>query len=360
MAESSGQEKTEQATGKKLEDSREKGQAAKSMEINSLAIFTSGIILLIVAKEFLGGKLSSLTIFIFDSLDKLTLSRDLVVYYSQQGYFYFIIALSPFFIGLVIVAIAAGYGQVGFKITPKALEPKFSKLDPIKGIKNKFFSSSTFVETIKSIVKLSVISLFTYFILESMIFNSVGLVELTVAEIVENMIDSSFTLLYKIAIIFAVIAIADFFFQRWKFNKDLMMTKQEVKEENKQSEGDPLVKSHIKSKQFEMARRRMIKDIPTADVVITNPTHFAVALKYELGKSGAPKVVAKGMDHLAQRIKQIAAEHNVPMHEDVFLARSLYKACDVGDEIPEKLFKAVAQILAYVYQLKNSKKKSIV
>ena len=360
MGEANGQEKTEQATGKKLSDSRDEGQAPKSMEINSLAIFSSGIILLIIAKEFLGNKLSSLSIFVFDSLDKLTLSKDLVVYYSQQGFVYFVVALSPFFIGLIIIALAAGYGQVGFKITPKALAPKFSKLDPIKGMKNKFFSSTTLVETLKSVVKLGVISLFTYFILESMVFNSIGLVELSIEEIVNSMIDNSFILLYKVALIFAVIAIADFIFQRWKFGRDMMMTKQEVKEENKQTEGDPHIKSQIKAKQFEMARKRMMQDIPTADVVITNPTHFAVALKYEVGKSGAPKVVAKGMDEVAQRIKKIAAEHNVPLHEDVFLARSLYKACDVGDDIPEKLFKAVAQILAYVYQLKRSKKKSIV
>ncbi len=360
MPETNGQEKTEQATGKKISDSREKGQAAKSMEINSLAIFTAGIVILIIAKEFLGSKLSVLAKFVFDSLDKLTLSKDLVVYYSQQGLIYFVVALAPFFIGLVIIALAAGYGQVGFKITFKAIAPKFSKLDPIKGIKNKFFSSTTLVETLKSIVKLSVISLFTYFILESLIFSSVGLVQLTIQEIVESMIDNSFVLLYKVAIIFAVIAIADLIFQRWKFSRDMMMTKQEVKEENKQTEGDPLVKSHIKSKQFEMARKRMMQDIPTADVVITNPTHFAVALKYEMGKSSAPKVVAKGMDHMAQRIKKIAAENNVPLHEDVFLARSLYKACEVGDEIPEKLFKTVAQILAYVFQLKKNKKKSIV
>jgi flagellar biosynthetic protein FlhB len=135
------------------------------------------------------------------------------------------------------------------------------------------------------------------------------------------------------------------------------MTKQEVKEEHKQTEGDPIVKSQIKSKQFEMARKRMLQEIPQADVVITNPTHFAVALKYDIGKSAAPKVVAKGQDYLAQKIKQIAKENNIPLHEDVQLARALYKACEVGQEIPENLFKAVAQILAYIFKLKEDKKR---
>ena len=136
------------------------------------------------------------------------------------------------------------------------------------------------------------------------------------------------------------------------------MTKQEVKEEHKQTEGDPLVKSQIKGKQFEMARKRMLDEVPKADVVITNPTHFAVALKYEMGKSFAPKVVAKGQDYLAQKIKAIAKENNVPLYEDVQLARTLYKACEIGQEIPETLFKAVAQILAYIFKLKNDKKKN--
>jgi flagellar biosynthetic protein FlhB len=149
----------------------------------------------------------------------------------------------------------------------------------------------------------------------------------------------------------------DFIYQKFQHRKKQMMSKQEVTEEYKQSEGDPFIKSKIKSKQMMMAKARMMQDVPKADVVITNPTHFAVALKYEVGSKYAPKVLAKGVDEIAQKIKQIAAKHNVPIHEDVELARALYKYCNIGDEIPTKLFKAVAQVLAYIYNLRNSKKK---
>jgi flagellar biosynthetic protein FlhB len=171
------------------------------------------------------------------------------------------------------------------------------------------------------------------------------------------MLNSAFTLVWKIVLFFAVIALIDFLFQRYKFKKQMRMTKTEVKEEYKQLEGDPQIKARIRKQMFQSARNRMMKDIPTADVVITNPTHVAVALKYDLQKDSAPKVVAKGLDELAQRIKKIAEENNVPLHEDVELARALYKSCEIGDFIPAKLFKAVAQILAYLYQLKKIKKK---
>ena len=233
---------------------------------------------------------------------------------------------------------------------------------PSRGLKNKFFSVSSLVELVKSIFKLLIIGGFSYWVLSDAVEQALGLVDYSVGEIVMFMIETSVDFLWKVATVFAVLAAADFAFQKMKHKKDMMMTKYEVKEENKQTDGDPQIKARIKGKQIAMARSRMIKDIPKADVVITNPTHFAVALKYDMGNKSAPVVVAKGMDYLAQKIKEIAREHNVPIHEDVELARTLYRMCDVGDEIPEKLFKAVAKVLAYVFNLKNNKgrKKSII
>lgn len=361
MAETNGQEKTEQATGKRLDDSREKGQVGKSMEINSLAIFATGLLLLYMTKFYIGDNLSKLSITIFGSLDELDINLHILKLYAAKGILFFVITLAPIFFGLVIIALAAGYGQVGFKITPKALAPKFSKLNPLKGIKNTLFSSRSLVELAKSLVKLLVLGLFTYYVLSDAIKESVGLVDYSINEIVLFMVETTIDFLWKVAIVFALIAGADFAYQKFKHKKDLMMTKQEVKEENKQTEGDPHVKSQIKGKQMAMSRSRMMQEIPTADVVITNPTHFAVAIKYEMGNTSAPKVVAKGADLVAQRIKKIAAENNVPLHEDVQLARALYKDCEIGDEIPENLYKAVAQILAYIFQLKNKNgRKSIV
>ena len=250
-----------------------------------------------------------------------------------------------------------GYGQVGFKFTPKALSPKFDKLDPMKGLKNTFFSSRPFFESSKSIIKLAAIGGFTYIVLVDDIKRSIGLVQLTIPEITDFMLITSFSLLWKISIIFAVIASIDFAYQRYKHKDQLMMSHQEIKEEFKQTEGDPMIKSRIKGQQFAMARKRMMKDVPKADVVITNPTHYAVAIKYEMGAGKAPKVIAKGVDLIAQKIKLIAAENNIPIHEDIQLARALYKTCDIGDEIPENLYKAVAQILAYIFQMKRTKKK---
>lgn len=362
MAENAdGQEKTEQPTGKRLQEGREKGQVAKSTEINSLAVFLTGMLLIYLSQQLISGQISHLAKFIFGSLDTLEIKTDVIGSYALSAYFFFVLTLAPILGGLLIIGLLASIAQIGFKFSFKALEPKFTKLNPLNGIKNIFFSSRSIVEVLKSVSKLTIISVFTYILLDDLISRSARLMDYPVEEIVTFMIDSAYSLIWKIAMVYALIAAVDLIFQRKKHTKDMMMTKQEVKEENKQAEGDPLIKSKIREIQYTAARSRMMKDIPTADVVITNPTHFAVALKYEPGKSSAPKVVAKGMDLLAQRIKQIAAENNVPVHEDVALARALYKTCEVGDEIPAALFKAVAQILAYIYQLKNiKKKKSIV
>lgn len=358
MAEKDGQEKSEQATGKKLNDAREEGQVAKSKELDSLAVFTTGLLVLFFTKDYIGVKLWNMTTYIFTSLDTLELSVNVLSMYALQAVSFFVLTVFPVLLGIVIISLASGYGQVGFKITPKALMPKMSKLSPAKGLKNSFFSSRPLVELGKSIAKLAAVGIFSYFILEEMVLNAIGLVNFTVAEIVSYMMDNAVDFLWRVSLVYVVIAFADFAYQKHKFKKDQKMTKQEVKEENKQLDGDPQIKSQIRGKQMEMARNRMLQDIPTADVVITNPTHFAVALKYEVGKSFAPKVVAKGQDLLAQKIKKIAKENNVPMHEDVQLARALYKVCEVGHEIPDNLFQAVAQILAYIFKLKEDNKRN--
>lgn len=362
MAEADGQEKTEQPSGKRVSESRSKGQVAKSIEINSVAVFSTGLFLIIMTQKHLSHNLSALSHKVFSELDKFRLTTDMVSYYAYEGMSFYIVTLGPIFAGLVIISLAANYGQVGFHFTPKAMAPRLAKFNPISNFKNMFLSSRSLLELGKSLLKLAIISSFTYWVLESIITQAVGLVDYSVEEIVKFMVSAAYELLWKITIAYVVIAAADFIYQKRKHTKDLMMTKQEVKEEAKSDEGDPHVKGKIRSIQRAAARRRMMKDIPTADVVITNPTHFAIALKYSMGNEAAPKVVAKGVDELAQKIKKVAVENGVPLHEDRELARALYKACDIGDEIPASLFKAVAQILAYVFKLKNNTgaKKSIV
>lgn len=357
MAEQDGQDKTEQPTGKRLDDSREKGQVAKSQELNSLVIFSTGLIVVYIFKVNLGDNLGNLAKYIFSSAAHLNITTNILSYYATKALGFYFVTLTPVFVALILIALIAGYGQAGFKITPKAMAPKFSKMNPLKGIKSKFFSSQPFIEILKSLIKVIIIGSFTYMVLKDSISDAMDLVNYSIGQTVNFMMETSFDLLWKISLVYAVIAAADFAYQKYKHKKDLMMTKQEVKEEHKQQEGDPHVKGQIKGKQLAMARSRMMHEVPKADVVITNPTHFAVALRYAVGKDNAPKVIAKGADRTAQKIKEIAKEHNIPLHEDVFLARALFKACEVGDEIPDKLFKAVAQVLAYIYQLKNRKKK---
>jgi len=356
-----GKDKTEEPTSKKLSDARDEGKVAKSMEVNSLAVFGSGLIMLYITRGTFGEKFSEFSRDLFTSLDTLDLNKTMLQTYFIKWALFFFSVTAPVILAIMVVSFISNVAQIGFKFSGKAFQPKLSRFNLFENAKNLMFSSRSAVELVKSVVKLTIITVFTYSILTKLIQDSFQLAELSVDDTVAFMVDSSFSLVWKIVLFYALIAASDFIFQKVKFKKEMMMTKQEVKDEHKQQDGDPEIKQRIRKQMFKMAFKRMMKDVPTADVVVTNPTHFAVAIKYEMSKDGAPKVVAKGMDELAQKIKKIAAEHNVPLHEDVQLARALYKSCEVGDEIPAKLFKAVAQILAYIYQMKNiRKRKSIV
>jgi len=357
MAESDGQEKSEQPTDKKLSEGREKGQVAKSIEINSLAVFTSGLFFIYLSKNAIGNKLADYTIKKFANLDKLDISQQILINFLRDSAIFFFSAVSPIILVIMAVGLISNIAQVGFKFSLKSLTPKFQKMNPLANIKKIFFSSRSFVELSKSLVKLSIIGFFCYTVLLDFSLSATRLIDFSISEILSFMVETAFTLVWKIVLVYTIIAAIDFLFQKFKFMKDMKMSKQEVKEESKSTEGDPLIKSRIRKIQYQMARRRMINEVPKADVVITNPTHFAVALKYDINNDPAPKVVAKGMDEVAFRIKEIAIKNNIPLHEDKILARALYKLCDVGDRIPQDLFKAVAKILAYIYKIKSQKKK---
>ncbi|MBK7632367.1 MAG: flagellar biosynthesis protein FlhB [Ignavibacteriales bacterium] len=359
MAEQDGKEKTEQPTGKKLDDARNKGQVARSREVNSVAVFGTGFIMLYVFQNFIGSRISDFAISIFNSLDTFPNRLSMISSFMMDWSVFFAITLAPVMIGLIIMVFASNIGQVGIKLSPEAMSLKFDKLNVFKGIKN-LISTKSFAELLKSLFKLILVGLFTYFVLDDLIASSTELESFSINEILVFMLDSAFALIWKIGLVYLAIAAADFVWEKYKFNKDMMMTKEEVKEEWKQTEGDPQVKSRIKKLMMEASKRRMMQDLPKADVVITNPTHYAVAIKYDMQKDAAPQVIAKGVDNLALKIKEVAKQHNIPIQENRELARALYKMCEVGDKIPASLFKAVAQVLAYVFNLKKSKKKSIV
>ncbi len=359
MADNNGQEKTEKATPRKLRKSREEGQVARSVEISNFAVFSAGMFALLVSRSFLGKQFYSFTQNIFENLNSFNIQLNLLQVYAVKWMLFFLGTTAPFFIGIIFFTLAANILQVGFKITPKALRPKFDKLNPLKGIKKVFFSAQSFVETIKSLLKFSIIGYLVYIFILDMTEETTTLATFSIIDILKFMSEGAKSLIVKLSLIYAVLAAADFVYQKYKFNKEMMMTKQEVKEEVKQTEGNPEIKGRIKSVQMEMARKRMMKELPTADVVITNPTHLAVAIKYDPLKNNAPVVIAKGADLLAQRIKEIAKENNIYIYEDKPLARLLYRSCEIGQEIPEALFEAVAKVLAFVYGLRKKRKKIV-
>jgi len=253
---------------------------------------------------------------------------------------------------LALVGIGVNLVQVGFLFTLKPLTPNFKKLNPLSGFK-KFVSPKSFVELLKGVLKLLIVGLIAYWTIISqkerylaLIYQDVGEIALFIASIV-------FQVAVRTVSALVVLALLDLFYQRWQYKKDMRMTKEQVKEEHKQAEGDPLVKSQIKSLQQSRSRERMMDAVAEADVVITNPTQLAVALKYDMEEMTAPMILAKGARHLAKRIKEVAQKHDIQIVENKPLAQSLYKIGEVGKEIPYELFQAVAEIFAYVFQMKN-------
>jgi flagellar biosynthetic protein FlhB len=216
------------------------------------------------------------------------------------------------------------------------------------------------VELVKGLAKVAILALVAYNATNDVLAEAITLADADAMAIVEFMANAAVAISLKVGLAYFALAGADYAYQKFEYLKQLRMTKQEVKDEAKELEGDPLIKGRIRSIQRQIAYRRMMQDVPKADVVVTNPTHFAVAIKYEVGKMSAPKVVAKGVDLIALRIREVAMEHHVPLVEDKPLAQLLYKTVEIGDQIPEKLFQAVAQVLAYVYRLRDQRKAGVI
>ncbi|MCQ2522257.1 MAG: flagellar biosynthesis protein FlhB [Lachnospiraceae bacterium] len=354
-----GGEKTEEPTSKRLTDARKDGKVAKSKEVaTSLTLFS----LFIVLKVYVGnmgnllsenfhmayGKIPDLVTFtggnmeigVFSTLVKEMMKRVLLI-------------ILPFLAVAFVVNFVADLVQVKWKPTRKPLKPKFNKLNPVNGMK-KLFSIHSVIELLKSIAKIGVMALVIYNSLKNELVTLFSLYDISVWATVYYAGNLLIGIGLKIAAIFLIIAALDYAFQKWKFHQDMKMTKQEVKDEYKNTEGDPQIKGKIRSKMMEASRRRMMQEVPKADVVITNPTHFAVAISYERSREGsAPVVIAKGADYLAQRIKEIARENQVEIVENKPLARSLYADVEVGEEIPPELYLAVAEVLAAVYKKKG-------
>jgi flagellar biosynthesis protein FlhB len=352
------QEKTEQASGKKLSDARDKGQVVKSVEVNSAVMLLFGLLLLSMIGTSMMNRIAAVTSDVLRSAHTVDLTVASVHHYFVLGVMLLGLILGPVFGALMAFGIAANVAQVGFMFTMEPMIPKFSKLNPMTGISKVMVSKRSMVELLKGVVKILIVGFVAYIAIEKLIHESVELMDSEPAEIMGFIARSSFVVGMKICAAFLVVALFDYVFQRYDFMQQQRMTKEEVKEENKQSEGDPMVKGRIRSLQRQMARKRMMSDVPKADVIITNPTHYAVALKYDPAHMGAPTVVAKGMNIIAQKIKEIAKEHDIPIMEDKPLARAIYKSVEIGEQIPESLFKAVAEILAYIFQVRTKARRA--
>jgi flagellar biosynthetic protein FlhB len=260
--------------------------------------------------------------------------------------------LIPFFVPILIAGIAGNVGQVGFEMHSEPLRPKLNKINPVAGLK-KFVSVRSLVELAKSIMKLLIIGGISYGLIKAEMRGFPLLMQQGVGEILLFIAQVAFKILFFVCLALIILASLDYIYQRWQFEQSIKMTKQEVKDERKQVEGDPKVKSRIRKAQLELAAHRMMEAVPEADVVITNPVHLAVALKFEASEMMAPTVIAKGAGHIAERIKEIANAHQVPVIEDKPLAQTLFKIVEIGEFIPVELYRAVAEILAYVYRLRG-------
>lgn len=357
MAEDSFQDKTEPASPKKKEDAQKKGDVAKSRELSSTAILTAGVIFMFFnAKDMimtLGANIRKN----FSQIPDIISTNDFAPTMIREVLTDFLLLILPLLIVLLIVSILSNLLQTGIIFSVEPLTPKASKIDPIKGL-GRVFSKRSLVELTKSILKIAIIGWVAFSTLKDDISQLIPLLYQENAQIFILLGELAFKLLVRCCCIIMVMAILDFMYQKWEHEQKLKMTKQEVKDEHRQSEGDPMVKSRIRSIQREMARRRMMEDVPQADVIITNPTHLSIALKYKPGEGGkAPVIVAKGANNIAFKIREIAAEHNIPMMENKPLAQNLYKL-EIGTEIPPQFYQAVAEILAYVFGLKKGKKAS--
>lgn len=349
----SSEEKTEKATPKKRQDQRKEGNIFQSKEIiiaaSLIITFAAFKLLYPVTESAMAESIRSFFALIgtMDSIDSSALMPifiDCIVA--------FVIGVGPIMIIGSFIGIIATVVQTKGLVTFKALKPKFSRMNPLNGIKN-LFSLKGMIELLKSIIKIVILFYIIYMTLEDEITKFPKMIDMEAGEAVSAIGGIIWNVSVKVMIAFAFVAGFDYMYQKWEYEKNLKMTKQEVKEEYKMTEGDPKVKGQIKQKQQQMSRQRMMQAVPEANVVIRNPTHFAVALKYDHDKNNAPVIVAKGEDYMALKIIEIAEAHDIPVMENKPLARALYAEVDINREIPSEFYGPVAEILAYVYSLKE-------
>ncbi len=352
MADDSSGERTERATGKRRSEARKKGNVAKSREISSVAVLLAALSVLYVLSTYLVRQLSSVMVQSLLKIGTFSLNFENTVALQGEILWTLFQVLSPILIAMLAIAILSNYLQVGNLFTLEGIQPKFSRLNPIPGF-SRLISKQSAVELLKALFKFLIISWVAYSTIQKELPGILTLTDQEVGSIFRYVGLVSSRIFFKTLMVMIALAVLDYLFQRWSYEKSLRMTKKEVKEEFKQVEGDPLIKSRIRSVQRDMARRRMMAEVPKADVIITNPTHLAVALHYKKEEMIAPRVLAKGAGWIAEKIKEIAQSHQIPVVENKPLAQILHKTVDLGQTIPSTLYQLVADLLAHVYRMKN-------
>ncbi|PHR29435.1 MAG: flagellar biosynthesis protein FlhB [Desulfotalea sp.] len=350
---SSGGEKTEAPSNKRREDFRKKGQVVQSKEVQTAALFTVVLLFWVFYLPNFWNKITVLVHTLWQSVGELEVNpastMNLAAYLMEE----LAILMAPLFILVLLIAFFSSVFQFGWLLTTKPLIPDFSKMNPISGM-GRFFSKKSIIEVVKSLLKVILIGYIGY----STVFNNFEealiLVDVSIVSAINFLGRIALIVFSKICALLIFLAFLDFMFLKWEMEEKMKMTKQEVKEEFKESEGDPHVKAQIRSIQQEMARKRMMADVPKADVIVTNPTHLSIAIQYDSANMAAPVIIAKGADFIAMRIRKIARENDIPIIENPPVARLLHNL-DIGEHIPEDLFKVVAEILAHVYSLKGNK-----
>jgi len=352
MAEKSFEEKTEKATPRKRKEAREKGEVARSKELPSVSVLIAALLTMTVFGSMMFTQVQGMMKGLFLKSAAMNNSLAGILVMGEQVIHQYILILLPILLAVFVAAVFSNALQVGIHISAESIKPKLTKLDPIKGL-GRLFSKQSIMELINTLMKLLIVGGVAYLTVKGE-FGKVMFLGSTEPKAIFNM---SSLMIFKIfirctlAMIFLVAI--DYAFRKWDFEKRIRMTKKEVKDDFKKTEGDPLIKSRIRSIQIEMAKRRMMQEVPKADMVITNPTHLAVAIKYDAGIMSAPTVMAKGAGIIAKKIKDVAEEHSIPVLENKELARNLYAAVNIGEEVPPILYQAVAEVLAYVYSLKG-------
>jgi flagellar biosynthetic protein FlhB len=349
-------ERSEPATTKRREKFREKGQVAKSREVAAVALVGSVLIYWYFAGADLALQMQEFWKINFDLAigHELTVERLMIV--IKENAFLFVKLLGPFFAIVLAISFLSNILQTGWLFTIKPLMPDWNRVDPIAKFKELFLSTRIITETLINIMKVSVLTTVIYLVIESEMADLPLLAYMTPFDISASIMMTVMKIMMSVLILYSVVAVTDFLYQWFSQEKKMRMTKQEIKDEHKDTEGNPQIKGHMRARMREISMNKLIQNVPEADVIITNPTHIAIALRYDGEKEKAPRVLAKGKGFWAQRIREIAKENRIEIVEDKLLARALYKSVRVGQEIPSHFYRAVAEILAYVFRLQQSRK----